>query len=334
MRELAAELQMRGRSVFWDRRIPAGQTWRSFVGRALTSSRCVVVVWSEAAVTSDWVIEEADHGKHRGVLVPVRKEPVAPPIGFGQIQAADLTIWVRDGSSNEFAAFLRDLAEVIGRAIPEVEMAGSSADGLAPEPLQVHLGGIGTTRAIEYADPTARHDPEDATPAGANADKGARVTDIEETELRGSWLDLAKPFLGCAVTSGVVWLLLWILIINNFVDALFSYFRDSLWASLQLLMLAALLTAIWYTILRIVLPLVKSWRMPRQVQFWSVVCGPTVMLLLVFHWNYGMIWVYYWGPLIFYPQFIMYMVGGYFVSRRSNRPARKDHLMSESRLIR
>ena len=121
VRQLAAELEGAGYSVFWDRRIPAGQTWRSFVGKALTASRCVVVVWSETSIQSDWVIEEADAGKQRGVLVPVRMLPVLPPIGFGQIQAADLTAWTLGSQSYEFTAFLGDLDGVLGPAPARAE---------------------------------------------------------------------------------------------------------------------------------------------------------------------------------------------------------------------
>ncbi len=48
VRPLAAELERRGRSVFWDRRIPAGKSWRSHIGKAVKAARCVVVVWSAA----------------------------------------------------------------------------------------------------------------------------------------------------------------------------------------------------------------------------------------------------------------------------------------------
>ena len=43
-------LEAHGWSVFWDRRIPAGQTWRSHMGQALDQARCVVVVWSEHSI--------------------------------------------------------------------------------------------------------------------------------------------------------------------------------------------------------------------------------------------------------------------------------------------
>src|SRR4051812_49944572 len=86
---LVTALEARGWSVFWDRRIPAGKTWRTHIGRALDEARCVVVAWSAHSVESEWVIEEADEGKKRGILVPVFLDAVSPPWGFRGIQAAD-----------------------------------------------------------------------------------------------------------------------------------------------------------------------------------------------------------------------------------------------------
>lgn len=63
---LAAALQAWSRTVFWDRRVPAGKTWRSHIGAALEQVRRVVVVWSEHSVVSRFVLEEADEGKQLG----------------------------------------------------------------------------------------------------------------------------------------------------------------------------------------------------------------------------------------------------------------------------
>jgi hypothetical protein len=45
---LAAALEAQGWSVFWDRRILLGKNWYEDIGRALDTSRCVVVAWSAA----------------------------------------------------------------------------------------------------------------------------------------------------------------------------------------------------------------------------------------------------------------------------------------------
>lgn len=93
IRLLSETLAQQGWSVFWDRRIPAGKTWRSSIGQALIDARCVIVAWSRHSIDSRWVIEEADEAQKRGILVPVLLDSVEPPIGFRSIQAADLTTW-------------------------------------------------------------------------------------------------------------------------------------------------------------------------------------------------------------------------------------------------
>jgi hypothetical protein len=46
-------LENRAWSVFWDRHIPVGQTWRSYIGKALSDASCVVVAWSRDSIASD-----------------------------------------------------------------------------------------------------------------------------------------------------------------------------------------------------------------------------------------------------------------------------------------
>ena len=83
-------LEARGLSVFWDREIPAGKTWREHIGQALAQAPCVLVAWSTYSIASTFVAEEADDGRQRGVLVPVLIDAVLPPLGFRSLQAADL----------------------------------------------------------------------------------------------------------------------------------------------------------------------------------------------------------------------------------------------------
>jgi hypothetical protein len=79
-RRIAAALEGQGWSVFWDRRIPAGKVWREVIGAALADARCVVVLWSQHSVASLWVLEEADYGLKRRVLIPALIESVHQPL--------------------------------------------------------------------------------------------------------------------------------------------------------------------------------------------------------------------------------------------------------------
>lgn len=125
-RRMAAMLGSAGWTVWWDRRIPAGETWRSVLEHALENMRCMVVLWSAHSIESEWVYEEASEGRRLGRLVPVLIEAVRPPAGFREIQAADLAGW--DGSS-EFEGMkmlLADLENILGKPTPGAANASAS----------------------------------------------------------------------------------------------------------------------------------------------------------------------------------------------------------------
>ncbi|HKY07630.1 MAG TPA: TIR domain-containing protein, partial [Candidatus Binatia bacterium] len=112
--QVAALLEAEGWDVWWDRRIPAGRTWRSVLEEAVEGARAMVVLWSEHSVKSQWVAEEAEEGRRLGrVLVPAMIHRVEPPIGFRAIQAADLVNW--DGSPEHPGArmFVSDLKSLV-----------------------------------------------------------------------------------------------------------------------------------------------------------------------------------------------------------------------------
>jgi formylglycine-generating enzyme len=86
-------IEANGWSVFWDRNIPAGLTWRGYIGKALDEAKCVIVVWSRNSVISEFVHEEADDGRDRKILIPICIDDVRPPLGFRSIQHEDFTDW-------------------------------------------------------------------------------------------------------------------------------------------------------------------------------------------------------------------------------------------------
>jgi len=122
--QLVSALERTGWSIFWDRTIPAGKTWRQVIGSEIRTCRSVLVVWTESSITSEWVLEEAETGKRRQILIPVLLDNVEPPFGFGNIQAANLTAWNGDSSSPNFTHLVADIATILGpapTAVKEVE---------------------------------------------------------------------------------------------------------------------------------------------------------------------------------------------------------------------
>ena len=80
------------------------------LSRSYLGVECVVVLWSRTSVSSDWVLEEAEYGRGRRILIPVLIEvAVQPPLGFRAIQAADLSRWTGDQKDPAIQQFLLDL---------------------------------------------------------------------------------------------------------------------------------------------------------------------------------------------------------------------------------
>jgi hypothetical protein len=118
---LAKTLEGRGWSIFWDRTIPIGKTWRQTIGRELNDARCVIVLWSKTSIESGWVQDEADDANRRGVLVPILIEKVEPPMGFRSIQAAHLENWDGTEPTQAFHRLIADIVALIGLPNKETE---------------------------------------------------------------------------------------------------------------------------------------------------------------------------------------------------------------------
>jgi hypothetical protein len=110
-RQLAEDLESRGWSVWWDHRIPIGRAFDEVIEEALRQARCVVVLWTKAAVASRWVRAEASDAARREILVPVLAEDVSIPLEFRLYQALDL----RAQNVSSRAAALDALHDAIAR---------------------------------------------------------------------------------------------------------------------------------------------------------------------------------------------------------------------------
>ena len=151
-RLLAGQLEAQGRSVFWDRRIPAGRRFAEFIGEQLDTAKCVITLWSHAAVASNWVQEEADEAIKRRILIPAFIEAVEPPLGFRRIQAADLVDWHGEEGHEGFQQLVRDIGQYIPmqtsiRQSPEsgaggVPAAGLDREGAGPDRLRRETPGL------------------------------------------------------------------------------------------------------------------------------------------------------------------------------------------------
>lgn len=112
-RAVAERLEQEGWSVWWDRKIPPGQSFSKVLEEALSTAKCVVVLWSKASCSSDWVHSEAAEGKQRGVLVPAFIEETSLPLEFKRIQTANIVGWEQHRPESEFDQFLDSIRGIL-----------------------------------------------------------------------------------------------------------------------------------------------------------------------------------------------------------------------------
>jgi hypothetical protein len=137
-RKISKLFEDEGWSVWWDRKIPLGRTWRNVLEEAMQNTRCTVVLWSANSINNEWVKEEAEEGKAQGKLVPILIESVQPPMGFRTIQAGDLIGWNGNENSPGLQQLLAEMTKIIQPSREsddlkcQVTMKASEDTGFAP----------------------------------------------------------------------------------------------------------------------------------------------------------------------------------------------------------
>ncbi len=199
-RAVAGLLESAGCTVWWDRRIPAGRTWRSMIEEALREMRCMVVLWSTHSVESDWVKEEAEEARALGRLLPVLIEPVKPPVGFRSIQAADLIDW--DGSRDSLGArqLIADVESLMGNAPPR-KLSGA---GEAPREKQtISEPSAEEARAVDRSAMT----DESSRPSIRPLVRRIGSTSVESDRKLPAWWKRAGVgvFVGIAILGSLLW---------------------------------------------------------------------------------------------------------------------------------
>jgi hypothetical protein len=115
--EVAAALTSCGWDVWWDRTLIAGDRYAAVIAEKLAQARCVVVLWSKASAASDWVSDEANEAKKRGVYLPVLLDETEPPLGFRRTQHANLASWTGSLDDHELRRLLDGIRRHVGPGI-------------------------------------------------------------------------------------------------------------------------------------------------------------------------------------------------------------------------
>lgn len=121
---ICAYLEATGLQVFLDKRTPAGELWLDRIASELHSARSVLVLWSRHALSSKWVLQEAEVALDRGVLFQALLAPVVLSPRFSPTQAAKLETWSGDHPHDELARLATAINERLG-------LVGDGASDLA-----------------------------------------------------------------------------------------------------------------------------------------------------------------------------------------------------------
>lgn len=125
---LAEAIVMRGYSVWWDVDLLPGDRFAKEIDAVIGKAKAAVVLWSKAAIESDWVIAEATEAKKRKILVPAMIETVEPPLYFRADHAVDLSGWDGDPES---ALLDPVIAAIEKRAGPPTEKKAAGAGAVS-----------------------------------------------------------------------------------------------------------------------------------------------------------------------------------------------------------
>lgn len=146
---LTNTLQSAGLLVWWDALIEGGAAFAKTIESALDHANVVVVAWSKTSVASDWVRDEAAHGRDGGRFVPISLDGTPPPLGFRQYHFIDFTRWTGDAAAPE----IKQLVSAIhssNTGAPAQRIA-EPAQSIRPTPLLKRrsvLAGAGVAGAV------------------------------------------------------------------------------------------------------------------------------------------------------------------------------------------
>ncbi|MFI4935187.1 MAG: TIR domain-containing protein [Caulobacterales bacterium] len=124
---VAGQLRALGYDVWWDDDLLPNRPFAEVIEERLKAANVVLVVWSEAAIRSQWVRAEADFAMHAAKLVQVAIGGVLPPMPFNQIQCADLSHWSGDAGDPQWLKVIAGVAALVDA--PEARPAS-----VAPKP--------------------------------------------------------------------------------------------------------------------------------------------------------------------------------------------------------
>ena len=111
-RKLANALESEGWTVWWDPKLRAGEHFDDVIEKALNEAKCVIVMWSNLSVNSEYVKAEATEALEQRKLVPIKIESVNLPFRFKRVHTPTLLDWMVPKTYRSFEGLSRTLRQL------------------------------------------------------------------------------------------------------------------------------------------------------------------------------------------------------------------------------
>lgn len=138
---LANALESRGWSVWWDPKLRAGEHFDDVIEQAIRNVKCVIVLWSNLAITSRYIKDEASYALRLQKLVPVALDEAEPPFRFQNVHTISFRGWDGLVLSPAFQELEKSIKAKAGR--PAAETKAISDWLKPPEPASISAAAIG-----------------------------------------------------------------------------------------------------------------------------------------------------------------------------------------------
>jgi len=169
--------------VWFDAGIDVGAEWERRIYEQIAKAQAVIVCWSFAAVSSHWVVREAQIGLERNMLVPVMIHPCSLIAPFDALQSADLTQWDGAPDHPEVQKVLTKLGQLLGKK--NLARNARLRAGGQKEAMVDLLRGILIDRAISGDAPFTYKEAEDVLRAAA-AEEELQIGEFDQHSLWGA----------------------------------------------------------------------------------------------------------------------------------------------------
>ncbi|WP_089727730.1 SUMF1/EgtB/PvdO family nonheme iron enzyme [Candidatus Thiosymbion oneisti] len=171
VKPLVDALTAEGYEVWWDLKICAGESFDELIESTLEKVRCVVTVWSQHSVTSEWVRAESAWAKDQGKFVSIRIDgDIKLPLKFYNVHTRSLVGWTGTRDSAAFRDLLAGIAKIGGPPpTPEPDLPST----LDPEPIPHILQEppADTPKTAESPSPSSDPSPPPGPGSATNAPK-------------------------------------------------------------------------------------------------------------------------------------------------------------------